>query len=52
MARAPRWRGRVEHVASQEVTYVQDGAALLQFIERWTGDLGAAAEPVVGHPGL
>lgn len=34
-----RWRGRVEHVASQEVGYVQDGVGLVQFIERWTGEL-------------
>lgn len=44
-----RWRGRVEHVASQEVGYVQDSAALMRFIERWTGDLGAPAETEVDH---
>ena len=38
------WRGRVEHVASQEVGYVEDGATLMKFIERWTGDLSTAAE--------
>ena len=31
-----RWRGRVEHVASQEVGYVQDVAGAARFIERWT----------------
>jgi len=46
-----RWRGRVEHVASQEVGYVQDAAALVQFIERWTGDLGKTAEGVEDNPG-
>jgi hypothetical protein len=30
------WRGRVEHVASQEVGYVEDVAAVARFIERWT----------------
>lgn len=34
------WRGRVEHVASQQVGYVEDGAALVRFIERWVDDLG------------
>jgi hypothetical protein len=31
-----RWRGRVEHVASQEVGYVEDLASVAHFIERWT----------------
>ena len=31
-----QWRGRVEHVASQEVRYVQGVAAVSRFIERWT----------------
>ncbi len=31
------WRGRVEHVASQEVEYVEDMAAIVRFIERWIG---------------
>jgi hypothetical protein len=31
-----RWRGRVEHVASQEVGYVEDVEGVAHFIERWT----------------
>ena len=31
-----RWRGRVEHVASQEVGYVEDALAVARFIENWT----------------
>jgi hypothetical protein len=31
-----RWRGRVEHVASQEVGYVEGVAGVAHFIERWT----------------
>jgi hypothetical protein len=30
------WRGRVEHVTSQEVGYVEDVAGVVRFIERWT----------------
>jgi hypothetical protein len=30
-----RWRGRVEHVASQEVAYIEDAAGVARFIERW-----------------
>jgi hypothetical protein len=30
------WRGRVEHVASQQVVYVEDAAGVAGFIERWT----------------
>jgi hypothetical protein len=30
------WHGRVEHVASQEVGYVEDVAGVARFIERWT----------------
>ena len=30
------WRGRVEHVASQAVGYVEDVAGLERFLERWT----------------
>jgi hypothetical protein len=30
------WRGRVEHVASQAVGYVEDVAGLARFLERWT----------------
>jgi hypothetical protein len=33
-----RWRGRVEHVASQDVVYVEDVAGVVSFIERWTGE--------------
>jgi hypothetical protein len=36
------WRGRVEHVASQEVSYVEDVAGVARFIERWTGEPGVA----------
>jgi hypothetical protein len=32
------WRGRVEHVASQEVGYVEDVAEAVRFMERWTGE--------------
>jgi len=31
-----RWRARVEHVASQEVGYVEEVAGVGRFIERWT----------------
>jgi len=31
-----RWHGRVEHVASQEVSYVDDVPGIARFIERWT----------------
>jgi hypothetical protein len=34
------WRGRVEHVASQEVGYVEDAAAVARFIEQWTDPKG------------
>jgi hypothetical protein len=30
------WRGRVEHVASQAVGYVEEVAGVARFIERWT----------------
>jgi hypothetical protein len=30
------WCGRVEHVASQEVGYVEDVAGVMRFVERWT----------------
>ncbi len=29
------WRGRVEHVASQEVGYVDNLGGVMDFIERW-----------------
>ncbi|HNS51823.1 MAG TPA: hypothetical protein PKO09_11655 [Anaerolineae bacterium] len=43
------WRGRVEHVGTQEVGYVEDGAAVIRFIERWTrvDDLGKDMRPCV-----
>jgi hypothetical protein len=34
------WRGRVEHVASQEVGYVEHAAEVARFIERWTDPKG------------
>ena len=37
------WRGRVEHVASQEVGYVEEVAGVAHFIERWTGTHGAVS---------
>lgn len=30
------WRGRAEHVASQQVGYVEDVAGVTRFVERWT----------------
>ncbi|HBY95591.1 MAG TPA: hypothetical protein DEP84_16825 [Chloroflexi bacterium] len=45
----PQWRGRVEHVASQEVGYIEDGASLIRFIQQWTGDLGASAKAEAGR---
>ena len=44
------WRGRVEHVASQEVGYVEDAAGVARFLARWTeGEAGRATG--VGGPG-
>ena len=40
------WQGRVEHVASQEVGYVEGAAGVARFIERWTGEPGAAPRTV------
>ena len=37
-----RWRGRVEHVASQEVEYVEDVAGVVSFIEHWTREPATA----------
>jgi hypothetical protein len=37
-----RWRGRVEHVASQAVGYVEDVPGVASFIERWTGEPATA----------
>ncbi|MBN1661362.1 MAG: hypothetical protein JXA93_23425 [Anaerolineae bacterium] len=31
-----RWRGRVEHVGSQEVGYVEEVVEVAHFLERWT----------------
>ena len=31
------WWGRVEHVASQEVGYVEDVEGVARFLERWMG---------------
>lgn len=30
------WRGRVEHVGTQEVGYVEDVTGVSRFIQRWT----------------
>ena len=38
-----RWHGRVEHVASQEVGYVEDVAGVARFMEHWT------CEPATGQ---
>ena len=43
-----RWRGRVEHVASQEVGYVEDVAAVVHFMERWIGEPDAAQGSTTG----
>ena len=42
------WRGRVEHVASQEVGYVEDVVGAARFIEWWTGEPGAARTTTTG----
>jgi hypothetical protein len=44
-----RWRGRVEHVGSQEVGYVEDVAGVARFIECWTSGESA---PVPDPKGL
>lgn len=36
------WHGRVEHVASQEVGYVENVAEVMRFMERWTAEPGTA----------
>ena len=41
------WRGRVEHVTSQEVAYVEDAAGVAGFIARWT-DAPEAERPRPG----
>jgi hypothetical protein len=38
------WRGRVEHVASQQVGYVEEVAGVVDWIEKWTGQ-GEAIHP-------
>ncbi len=44
------WRGRVEHVASQQVCYVEDAAGVARFLARWTeGEAGRAT--AAGSPG-
>lgn len=30
------WRGRIEHIGTQEVGYVEDVAGVSRLIERWT----------------
>lgn len=42
------WRGRVEHIASQEVAYVEDAVGVAGFIARWTGEPGAAQSTTTG----
>ena len=44
-----RWRGRVEHVASQQVGYVEDVPGVASFIERWTGEPAAAQSVTPGR---
>jgi hypothetical protein len=43
-----RWRGRVEHIASQEVGYVEDVPAVASFIERWTREPATARTVTTG----
>jgi hypothetical protein len=42
------WRGRVEHVASQEVGYVEDVPGVASFIERWTREPATAQTVTTG----
>jgi len=42
------WRGRVEHVASQEVGYVDDVPGVVSFIERWTCEPATARAVTTG----
>jgi hypothetical protein len=42
------WRGRVEHIASQEVAYVEDAAGVAGFIARWTGEPPTARTAATG----
>jgi hypothetical protein len=43
-----RWRGRVEHVASQKVGYVEDVPGVTSFIERWTREPATARTVTTG----
>jgi hypothetical protein len=43
-----RWRGRVEHVASQEVGYVEGVPGVARFIERWTVEPATARTATTG----
>lgn len=42
------WRGRVEHVASQKVGYVEDVVGVARFIRRWTGEPDTAQSATTG----
>jgi hypothetical protein len=44
-----RWRGRVEEVASREVTYVDGVGGVASFFERWTGEPGAVQSSGCEH---
>jgi hypothetical protein len=44
------WRGRVEHVGSQQVGYVEDVAGVARFLARWT-ERDAGQPTVAGSPG-
>lgn len=35
----PVWRGQVVHAASRRSAYFQDAAGLIEFFERWMGNL-------------
>jgi len=43
------WRGRVEHMGSQEVGYVEDVAGVARFIAHWTS---GESTPAPDHNGL
>lgn len=43
------WRGRVEDVASQQVAYVEDVAAITRLMERWTDEAPATQGSTVGR---
>jgi hypothetical protein len=42
------WRGRVEHIASQEVAYVEDAVGVAGFIARWMGEPPTARTAATG----